>query len=452
MASYDDVATRWTDVVLGLHGKTRNLTNERMPIRGDMIYSYGSHFEMARALRDKKGAVVAFLINGDTWGPTTSKHQNTVRNVIRRTGVQSVIIPYQALSSAGVSRDSVTILDVTNDSVEVTQHSSHELPDFMKWEWCPVYRQAAMTYEEIQAILDEEHASRVEYQVSPLGPKSFPDVRGTYFYRTGYFTGLKDELVGHERRLLPKHGWRTVEWQRLPDGRDLYTWETSRHWLGESLVEGELTYTVTRHCKECKDTGLAEGPTPAAWQRRTSREHDAAYSSFLVEWSELMILNSRRPLCPGCDGQGTWRATRHRRARFLSGFDKNEPRQSYFFAELPTRKPTTIEEAYESLKPDSVRLAEQMGREVRRQGDIFAIPIPTLTKRALRKSGARIEKMGRLFGTNHAATEVAYLPDGNTLVRGVIHHVPAGRRPDHVRVRVGATWHLAVKNTVPIAA
>ena len=48
---------------------------------------------------------------------------------------------------------------------------------------------------------------------------------------------------------------------------------------------------------------------------------------------------------------------------FLSGFDHNERRPSYFLCELPPGCTAgTLAEAYEALKPDGVRLAEQMGR------------------------------------------------------------------------------------------
>jgi hypothetical protein len=93
-----------------------------------------------------------------------------------------------------------------------------------------------------------------------------------------------------------------------------------------------------------------------------------------------------------------------------------------------------------------------MGRTVYRQGDIFAVELASVTLRHLRKQGATVVKHGNLLGTNHEATEVAYLPDGTTLVRGVLRHNPQGRRPDHARVKVGNRWSVVVKNTVPLAA
>jgi len=127
-----------------------------------------------------------------------------------------------------------------------------------------------------------------------------------------------------------------------------------------------------------------------------------------------------------------------------------EPRPLYFLCELAKGvKPTTVAEAYLTLKPETVLLGEQMEREVRRQGDIFAVPL-SLDKRAIRKAGATFVKRGNLLGTNHEATEVAFLPGGLTLARGVLYHNPRGRRPDHIRRPLGKSWHVITKNTVPI--
>jgi hypothetical protein len=118
---------------------------------------------------------------------------------------------------------------------------------------------------------------------------------------------------------------------------------------------------------------------------------------------------------------------------------------------MPYRfKGTTVEEAYQALKPETVVLAEAMGREVKRQGDIFAVPAPSVTKRELRAKGARFEKRGQLLKTNHVATEVAYLPGGLTMARGTLYHAPERRRPDHARRTIGSEWHIIQKNTVPV--
>lgn len=137
-----------------------------------------------------------------------------------------------------------------------------------------------------------------------------------------------------------------------------------------------------------------------------------------------------------------------RRAFYLSGFDKQEFFPAYFFCELPPgATPTTIEEAYESLKPEAVRLAESMGRKVKRQGDIFAIPLKDFTPKREPTEDLRVDL------TNHRVTGgLIYREGGNKVffARGKLMHRPRFRRPDHKTLRLGRQWHLVLKNTVPV--
>lgn len=81
-----------------------------------------------------------------------------------------------------------------------------------------------------------------------------------------------------------------------------------------------------------------------------------------------------------------------RRVKWLSSFDRNEPRPLYFLCQLPPTRATTYDEAIEALKPDTVVMAEAMGREVERQGDIFAVPMPGLTLDDLKAQGGRMAR------------------------------------------------------------
>lgn len=323
MASHSDTCDRWVRNVQG--AGLRELQGSRIVARGDRIYSYGSHFEMARPLRDKDGALRAWLLNGDRYSVSTSQHQSHIRSAIQRRGgaFPQVIIPHSALDAAGVDRDSIEILEATED------------------QWIPVQRQSAT---------EPSHAYRGEDGV----------------LRT---------------------------WQDYPNGEvteptesdPFYRWTSYVHRLGESVIRAKVR-------------------------------------------------------------------DRRNRAYFLSGFDAQESRPLYFFCELPRgAKPATVADAYEALKPDTVKVAEQMGRPVVRQGDIFAVQLTGTDKRTLRRQGATFDKRGQLLGTNHVATEVARMPDGTTLARGTLWHVPPSwRRPDHKRQTMGKAWHVIVKNTVPL--
>lgn len=508
MASHGDIVDRWVQIALGKTTKRQiSYRGARVIAEGDSIFSYGSHFEMARLVRDKKGQPELFLVNGDTFSVTTSGHQSMVRGAIAGTGIPSVIIPHRALRAAGIRLDSVKILHVTPDTHERREIVHYEQPQSSIVEWAPVECwNAELSWQEYRRRLRkmvDDHNKEVHerWESDQAGVKRMLEPGAQSYLRSLYaehegepepqpvgFLTWRRQLRGwdysgtgksklerlrtsrrvtHYRRVCWTNASRKREWEMefLPDGRTKYTRETYRHWLGESLISGEVTYQITKTCKGCKGTGSAEGPVPATWNPPTEI---SAWVGGFEEWPHRRrVLTGEikpghwvedrwhRPLCLACDGRGRWSETRTRRSKFLSGFDSNETRPSYFFCELPPRcKATTVAEAYEALKPDTVKLAEQMGRQVERQGDIFAIPLNHITKTQLRKSGARIEKRGQLFGTNHVATEAAYLPDGTTIVRGVLHHVPEGRRPDHRRVKLadGKKWYVVQKNTVPLAA
>lgn len=149
---------------------------------------------------------------------------------------------------------------------------------------------------------------------------------------------------------------------------------------------------------------------------------------------------------------GTRYSYKQREAYFLAGYDQNEPGLSYFFCELPPGVvPKTVDEAYESLKPDSVRKAEQLGYKVKRQGDMFFIRM-----KDYQPGDHDILNEPRLYRSNHVADEgvtILTKTAGKRLlyVRGTIKHVPFGRRPDHKPLKLGTKyWWLCVRNTVPV--
>ena len=369
MTSYDDIVRRWVNVTLGTTKKPLYPEgNSRVFARGDRLFSYGSHFELARPIRIR-GKVSHWLLNGDTFSISTSRHQSLVRTALTRTGLPMVIIPHSALAQAGIDLNSIRILEVTPDTHLTTTIIERELPARAVWKY--------------------------EYDtVEGTGGYLTPDGEFMPYYQSHHYPyhdrkawqEVKSVTRNTGRRYLATQENTANSWELFDDdGQIAYRRETHRHLLGQSLI------------------------TARVWGRHT------------------------RP------------------ARFLSGFDQNETRPSYFFCELPrTSRAVTVDEAYEDLKPGTVKQAEAMGREVRRQGDIFAIPVPTLDKRALRKMGAVFTQGAHLWNTNHKATETARLGDGTTLVRGTLTHDPAARRPDHKRVGLGKAWHVALKNTVPV--
>lgn len=334
--SHDDIVRRWVKEIQTDKGAGyRRPSGSNVFYDGDKIYSWGFHFIMAQVIRDEDGAIDFVLVNGDVYSVSTSRHQRYVRNAL--IGIKSVIIPFSSLEAAGVQRDSVRIVDRSEDSWITEVSWRDDLPE--------------------DAYL---HSSEYGGAWLSAQPRLIPGVQVWAF--------------GHS-------SWA----QRIDDGSVRVI--RARHVLGASLVTANV-----------------------------------------------------------------WAAGGTKRVTLLSGFDMNETRRSYFLCQLPTTaQPTTVAEAYEALKPEVVKQAEQAGRNVMRQGDIFAIDTG-LTKRELTKMGATYEKRGRVFGTNHVATDLATLPSGVVLARGTLTHAPKFRAPDHKRVTLpDRRWYICVKNTVPVA-
>lgn len=77
----DEMCHLWAH---GIDRDIRNSTNNVYTI-GDTIYSYGSHFPMAKRIVTRRGTVV-FLLNPDTYSVTTSSHQAQVRSACSGNG------------------------------------------------------------------------------------------------------------------------------------------------------------------------------------------------------------------------------------------------------------------------------------------------------------------------------------------------------------------------------
>lgn len=170
---------------------------------------------------------------------------------------------------------------------------------------------------------------------------------------------------------------------------------------------------------------------------------------------------------------------------FLSGFDETARAWNggYFFTELP-HKCKTIDEAFAMLRPEAVKRADAKNIEVKRQGDIFAIPTD-VTTRKLHKKATKLPKhvmkvlldwnnepfaeeeteefaeptqikyikngyRPRLLDTNHYATEaVSVVEHGKEVIyaRGTLYHKPSWREADHRNITLGKVWHKIYRNT-----
>ena len=129
---------------------------------------------------------------------------------------------------------------------------------------------------------------------------------------------------------------------------------------------------------------------------------------------------------------------------YLSGIDQNEPwrLRSYFLCQLP-HEVKSINEAFESLKPERVREAEASHTAVRRQGDIFLVRLNEKDWNLKLQYGRdMLVKDHRLWDTTHVASR-ALLIDGRVFVSGKITH----ERGQHRTLFCKGLWYEAVKDT-----
>lgn len=220
-------------------------------------------------------------------------------------------------------------------------------------------------------------------------------------------------------------------------------------WIGATPFD---SWFLTRRLRRMVDRTARRQKIPVlpipfrAWPR--------AYSSPATFW----LVQRRGRECVFAKATGDGEPT-----YYLSGFDSNERPSLYFLTQLP-RPVSSIKDAREALKPRTVVMAEQAGRRVLRQGDMFAIPV-ALTDDDLLGDGAVISDIERvrrgyyrgtkLYGTAHTADRVAVLPDGTMFAWGRMRHNPRlieeFRPPDHKPLRLRRNrWHLVVKNATPM--
>lgn len=457
MSSHDEIATRWRDRALGNTDRANYSRSGNVWGAGDTLYSYGTHFPLVELLRDGKGKPRLFLLNGDRYSVTTARHQNVARDVVGRVkeDVPNVVIPFAALDAAGIDRATLELVD---DEPERHETIPHALESPTRWPWHVDGIKYTWRDETRWRKTTEDEREAMKAAGKPYPPWNIEESTGRQLVsletsgqlpKWGVTADVPEDVAVAALMALAGCDVREIDTAPI-----VYRWNTYRHWLGESLIRARVRYVSK---------------------------------------------NGNR---------------RNRWAYFLSGFDENERRPLYFLCELPKvdTAPTTVREAYRDLMPETVKLAVAMGKDVKRQGDIYAIPTE-LTTRQLRSMGATFGRKNhrirwadgdpvdvygplvasryptdqerethpmdyiagighvihghqyipqamtdldagtetaRLLGTNHVGTYVARLPNGTTLARGTLTHEPEFRAADHGRVKLGDAWHVILKNTVPV--
>lgn len=109
---------------------------------------------------------------------------------------------------------------------------------------------------------------------------------------------------------------------------------------------------------------------------------------------------------------------------FLSSIDESGTGHGLFFlTEIVDKTVATIDEAFESLKPEEVKQAEASGETVLRQGEWFFVPVEQVEKEITENSEKKymLKNRDEQREDRHFATDGAEF-EGRQFVRGVIRH------------------------------
>lgn len=132
---------------------------------------------------------------------------------------------------------------------------------------------------------------------------------------------------------------------------------------------------------------------------------------------------------------------------FLSGVDESGTNawRSYFLAELPY-KVSSVEEAYNALKPEEVKQAERLGLEVKRQGEWFFIPVDKEINIKLNKEknvsrSALLPNRDRNRRLMHLATRL-FTDNKKMYAKGTVRHLEKQHR-----MLTLPSWYEVYENT-----
>lgn len=112
------------------------------------LCSYGTHFTLARIMLDDHGDRFWWLLNGDTYSVSTTRHQGYTRSACQRTGLPILTVPFSVLTEAGIDLDSIAPVELDPERYDTHTHyadsrdavpdahiySARQMPDG-RWSW-----------------------------------------------------------------------------------------------------------------------------------------------------------------------------------------------------------------------------------------------------------------------------------------------------------------------------
>jgi hypothetical protein len=300
---------------------------------------------------------------------------------VAETGAASIILPFSAIDGARIRVETIRPLAVRDDATWTTREPLPDgAPDLDELAGADTMRELdERVYADWQgrALETPTGTWRREYVWRRGGHKY---TRTVYRHSHGYVDGAGAWITAPS--------WSEPVSDRLyvdgsAIGRDEHGYHTTRHHhrLGDSVFSAVIDHTEPRRFALPFESGRETARESVTLVERDGR-------AYCAESPASGHVAGPSAACIHCGvelfADGVW----HRRSRYVSSFDYNEPAPLYFLAELPRSADTsTVDSAIESLAPRAVHAAMARGRDVARQGDIFYVET-ALTRETLAARGA----------------------------------------------------------------
>ena len=134
MASNSEVSSRYAEAAPDGRMLRPKANNVLVSDDGTTIYSYGRHFPMARIMPAGDDPRGWWLVNGDSYSVSTSRHQSDLRSALARTGLPVLIVPFTAISRAGIRQAAIVPVQIMPDTYETVWHSEPKPDGTYAWD------------------------------------------------------------------------------------------------------------------------------------------------------------------------------------------------------------------------------------------------------------------------------------------------------------------------------
>jgi hypothetical protein len=189
---------------------------------------------MAHLVLTPSGKRKLWLLNGDRYaGPNgfarSNEQNDTMRMTVQATDDDWFIIPFSAVSEAGIDLETITPIHVEEESYTYTEHTARTLNNV------PEHHRTHHVY----LTADDEVVIAPH---APNGQEAHPDHEGGWYIGRRGLNGWENVPV--EGPEYPNGYLRSTYVDITPGDDGLYHWMVQRHWLGGSLFRARYSYDV----------------------------------------------------------------------------------------------------------------------------------------------------------------------------------------------------------------